>query len=140
MQKTRGRAEVDPRLVPILGWLVHRNAVMRAQGGDALTRPTVAMAREEAVPVEDASDEVIVGDQHELANSGHDIGRGAVALTATPPGQTHFAVDAAAPVDHEHDLGRFGVDVGHHLLDHGAHDALLQPRIGRGSSPDSLEV
>jgi hypothetical protein len=32
-------------------------------------------------------------------------------------------------VDHENDLSRLGVDIGHHLLDHGAHDALFYPRI-----------
>ena len=98
------------------------------------------MTRDEAVPVEDAGDKVIVGDQHELANSGDHVGRSAVALTAAASGQTHFAVDTTGPMDHEHDLGRFGVDVGHHLLDYGAHDALLQPCVGRGSRPDGLEV
>ena len=48
-----------------------------------------------------------------------------IALTAAASGQTHLAVDAADPVDHENDLGRLGVDIGHHLLDHSAHDALL---------------
>ena len=65
MQGTRRIAEIEPRLVPVFGRLVHRDAMMRAERGDALTRPAVAMARDEAVPVEDASDDVIVGDQHE---------------------------------------------------------------------------
>ena len=47
------------------------------------------------------------------ANSGNHIGCGAVALTAAASGQTHLAVDAADPVDHENDLGRLGVDIGH---------------------------
>jgi hypothetical protein len=98
------------------------------------------MTRDKAVSVEDAGDQVIVGDQHELAHRGDHVGRRAVALTAAAPGQTHFAVGAAGPMDHEHDLGRLGVDVGHHLLDDGAHDALFQSRIGGGSSPDDLEV
>ena len=125
MHEPRSLAEIEPRLIPIFGWLVHWNAVMRAQRGDALTCPAVAMTRDEAIPVEDAGDDIIIGDQHELANSGNHIGCGAVALTAAASGQTHLAVDAADPVDHENDLGRFGVDIGHHLLDHGAHDALL---------------
>ena len=98
------------------------------------------MARDQAVSIEDAGDEVIVGDQHEPANRDDHVGRSAVALAAAAPGQTHLAVDAANPMDHEYDLGRFGVDVGHHLLDHSAHDALLQPRVGRGCRPDSPEV
>jgi len=113
---------------------------MRAHSGDALTRPTIAMTCDEAVPVEDASDGVIIGDQYELANCGNHVGRGAVALPSAAFGQTHLAVGATDPMDHEDDLGRLGVDIGHHLLDHGAHDALLQPCIGRRSGPDGFKV
>jgi hypothetical protein len=49
-------------------------------------------------------------------------------------------VHAAAPVNDENDLGGCVVDIGHHLMDDGAHDALLQPRIGRRCGPDGLEV
>ena len=140
MKDPRGFAEVEPGLVPVFGWLVYWDAVVRAQRGDALTRPAVAMARDEAVPVEDAGYDIIGGNEHELSDSGHDIGRGAVALTPAAAGQAHLAVDATAPVDHEYDLSRLGVDIGHHFLDHGAHDALLQPCVGRGSSPDGPEV
>ena len=98
---------------------------MRAQRGDALACPAVAVTGYEAIPIEDAGDDIIIRDQHELANSGNHIGRGAVALTAAASGQTHLAVDAADPVDHENNLGRLGVDISHHLLDHGAHNALL---------------
>ena len=34
------------------------------------------MTRDEAIPVEDAGDDIVVGDQHELANSGNRIGCG----------------------------------------------------------------
>jgi len=125
MHDPRGLAEIEPRLIPIFGWLVHWNAVMRAQRGDALACPAVAVTGDEAIPIEDAGDDIIIRDQHELANSGNHIGRGAVALTAAASGQTHLAVDAADPVDHENNLGRLGVDISHHLLDHGAHNALL---------------
>ena len=47
---------------------------MRAQRGDALTCPAIAMACDEAIPVEDAGDEIVIGDQHELANGGNHIG------------------------------------------------------------------
>jgi hypothetical protein len=60
-----------------------------------------------------------------MTKNGNHIGCGAIALTAAASGQAHLAVDAADPVDHENDLGRLGVDIGHHLLDHGAYDALL---------------
>jgi hypothetical protein len=54
MHEPRGLTEIEPRFIPIFGWLVHWNAVMRTQRGDALTRPAVAMTRDEAIPVEDA--------------------------------------------------------------------------------------
>jgi hypothetical protein len=38
-------------------------------------------------------------------------------------------VDAADPMDNEHDLRRRLVDIGDDLMDDSAHDALLQPRI-----------
>ena len=49
-------------------------------------------------------------------------------------------MQAAHPVDYENDLGGGIVDIGHHLMDDGAHDAFLQPRIGRRCRPDGLEV
>ena len=48
------------------------------------------------------------------------------------------AVHAADPVNDENDLGGCVVDIGHHLMDEGTHDALLQPRIGRRCGPDGL--
>ena len=41
MEKSRGVAEVEPRFDAVIGGLVDGNAVMRAQRGDALTRPAV---------------------------------------------------------------------------------------------------
>ena len=40
----------------------------------------------------------------------------------------------------ENDLGRFVVDIGDDLLDDGPHDALLEPRVGRRSEPDGLQI
>jgi hypothetical protein len=124
LEQMRGLAEIEPWLVPMMfGRLVHRNAVMRPQGSDAFARPSIAMACDKAIPVEDAGDKVVIGDQHELPNCGNHIGWGAVALAAAASGQAHLAVDAADPVDHENDLGRLGVNIGHHFLDDGSHDA-----------------
>ncbi len=71
---------------------------------------------------------------------GNHIGRGAGALPAPPPGQAYLGVDPANPMDEQNDLGCIGVDVGNHLMDHGADDALLQPCIGRGGGPNALEI
>jgi hypothetical protein len=38
-------------------------------------------------------------------------------------------VYAADPVNDKNDLGSFLIDVGDHLMDDGADDALLEPRI-----------
>jgi hypothetical protein len=48
--------------------------MMGAQRGDAFTGPSVAMAGDEAIPVQDAGDEIVTGDQHELANGGDHVG------------------------------------------------------------------
>ena len=75
LEQMRGLAEIEPWLVPIdFGRLVHRNAVMRPQGSDAFARPSIAVACDKAIPVEDAGDKVVIGDQHELPNGGNHIG------------------------------------------------------------------
>ena len=84
---------------------------MGAQRGDACACPAIAMSRDQAVAVQDAGDEVVVGDQHQLMHGGDNVGRGAVALAAPSPGQAHFAVHAADPVNDENDLGGFRIDI-----------------------------
>ena len=49
-------------------------------------------------------------------------------------------MNAAHPMDNQNDLRSLLIDVGNHLLDHGAHDTLLQPRIGLGIGPDGFEI
>src|SRR5690349_5414816 len=46
----------------------------------------------------------------------------------------------ANPMDEQNDLGCIGIDIGNHVMDHGADDALLQPCIGRGGGPNALEI
>jgi len=43
-------------------------------------------------------------------------------------------------VDNEHDLSGIGIDVGDHLLNHGADDALFQPRVGGWGGPDRAQI
>jgi hypothetical protein len=47
---------------------------------------------------------------------------------------------AAHPVEDKDDLGALLVKVGDRLVDHGPHDALFQPPVGRRRRPDRLEV
>ena len=49
-EKSRGVAKVEPRFDAVISG-VGGNAVMRAQRGDALTRPAVAVACHQSVPV-----------------------------------------------------------------------------------------
>src|SRR5215467_575134 len=62
------------------------------------------------------------------------------ALPAPPPGQAYLGADRANPMDEQNDLGSIGIDIGNHLMDHGADDALLQPCIGRGVGPNVPEI
>ena len=61
--------------------------MMRSRRRNAFTRPAIAVTRDETVAVQDAGDDVIVGDQCELAHRIDDVGRGTVALAAPASGQ-----------------------------------------------------
>ena len=43
-------------------------------------------------------------------------------------------------MDEQNDLGCLRIDISDYLMNDGANDTLLQPRIGRGTSPDRLEI
>ena len=74
MEKARGFAEVEPRFDSVADGFVDGNAVMRAQRGDTLARPAIAVACDQSVPVQDASDKIVVGDQHQLPDRNDQIG------------------------------------------------------------------
>jgi hypothetical protein len=107
---------------------------------DALAGPAIAVACLEAVAVEEAGNQIVAGNQHQLTHGLDDIGRGAVALPTPALGQAQLAVGATHPVDDENDLGGRVVDIGHDLVDQSAHDALLDTCIGRRRRPGSLQI
>ncbi len=74
MKEPRGVAEIQPRFDPVIGGFVDGDAVTRAQRGDTLTRPAVAVARHQSVPVQDAGDEIVIGNQYQLSHCGNHIG------------------------------------------------------------------
>ena len=111
-----------------------------AQRRHTLAGPTIAMAREELVAVQNARNEIVIGDAHQQPDGGDYVGRGAVALAASSSRQTNLGVDATHPMNDENDLGRVVVDIGDDLLDDGPHDALLEPRVGRRGGPDGLQI
>ena len=69
----RGLAEVEPWLDPVLGRLEHRNTVVGAHRRDALAGPAIAVARDKAVAVEDAGEQIVIGDEHELTYGRNDV-------------------------------------------------------------------
>src|SRR5262249_31306887 len=68
------------------------------------------------------------------------IARRTGALSTPPSGQAYLIMDTANKMDEQNNLGCVGVDISNHLVDDGADDALLQPCISRGSSPDAFEI
>src|SRR5215213_1287454 len=132
--------QVEPGLDGIIGRAMDRDLVMRAKRRHALARPAVAVACGQLVSVQQSGDEIVVGDQHEVPDGGNDVGRGAAALAASTSRQAQLGVNAAHPVDQENDRPSLDVDIGDHLADHGADDALLEPGIGRRRFPDGREI
>src|SRR5258705_7387135 len=74
LQKLRGVAQVEPWLYPVLGWLEHWDAIVRPHRCHTLAGPPVAIAALQAIAVEDAGDQVVISDEHELAHGGDYIG------------------------------------------------------------------
>ena len=76
---------------------------MRPERGDPLPCPAIAVAGHQAVPVEDAGDQIVIGDENQLADGEH-VGGDAVALSAAAPRQAQFGMNAAHPMGQENDL------------------------------------
>ena len=136
----RGPAQVEPRLISIRRGAEHRDPVMRPERSDTFARPAIAVAGHQTIPVEDAGDQIIIGDENELPDGSEDIGGCSVALPSTPLRQSQLAMNATGPMDQQDDLGGVIVDVGDNLMNESAHDALLQPRVGLRGRPDGLQI
>ena len=63
----------------------------------------MSVAGLQTVPIEDAGDQIILGDENKLSHCQDDVGRRAIALTASALWQ-HLAMGAADSVHSEHDL------------------------------------
>ena len=92
VQKLCGIAQVEPWFYPVLSELEHRDAIVRAHRCHPLAGPSVAITGLQAIAIEDAGDQVVIGDEHELAHGGDHINGCAVPLTAAALGQAHLAV------------------------------------------------
>ena len=103
LKKPRGIVEVKPRFDSVVSRLIDGDAVIGAQRGDTLARPAIAIAGHQPIPVQDAGDEIVVGDQHQLAYGGNHIG------IIVEPARASFMFDCAAgSYDGQITLGRHG--------------------------------
>jgi hypothetical protein len=64
-------------------------------------RPSAAVSRYQAVPVEYTDNQVVAGDEHQLPDGRDDVGGGAVALSPALLQQTQFCMAPADPVDQQ---------------------------------------
>src|SRR3984893_4545485 len=103
-EQTRRLVQIEPWLVPIRPRSKDRDLMMRPERGGALPCPAIAVAGHQAVPVEDAGNQIIIGDENQLADGGEHVGGDAVALSAAAPRQAEFGINAADPMGQENDL------------------------------------
>src|SRR3981081_4531204 len=110
-ERLRCNAEQTRRLVQIKPWLVSiwrrpkdRDLMIRPERADPLPCPAFAVAGHQAVPVEDAGNQIIIGDENQLADGGEHVGGDAVALSAAAPRHAGVAMNAADPMGQENDL------------------------------------
>src|ERR1017187_2150602 len=111
-KKSSRLGKVEPRLNAVGSRTVDRDPVIGSECCHTLARPTIVVASDQFVSVQNAGDEVVADDKRELPNRSDDIGRGAVALASAPSRQAQLGMNAAHPVDQENDLGSLGVDIG----------------------------
>jgi len=133
-------AEVKPGFDTIFFGPMHGDSVVRSKRRHSLPGPSVPVAGFEAVAIEDTRNDVILGNQRKLADRLDDVGRCAVALSATAPRQAVLGMHTAHPVDDDDDLGGRVVEISDRLPDHCPHDPLLQASVARRSRPDRLKV
>jgi len=68
-----GLAQIEPRFLALLGRTIDRHLVMRSQRRHSFPGPAIATAGGQLVAIENAGDQVIIGDKGKLSNSGDDI-------------------------------------------------------------------
>jgi hypothetical protein len=112
VQKSGCLCEIEPGFDAIGSGTIDRNPVMRPERRHALARPTIAVAGDNFVSIQNTGDEIVAGEQNEFSDGGDYIGRSAVALPFALSRQTAFCMNPAHPMDHENDLGSLGVNIG----------------------------
>src|SRR5258708_38995956 len=100
----RRLVQIKPWLVPVWRRPKDRDLMMRPERADPLPCPAIAVAGHQAVPVEDAGNQIIIGDENQLADGGEHVGGDAVALSAATPLKAQYGMNAAHPMVQENEL------------------------------------
>src|ERR1700692_4333445 len=103
-EQTRRLVQIKPWLVPVWRRPKDRHLLMRPERGDPLPCPAIAVAGHQAVPVEGAGNQIIIGDENQLADGGEHGGGDAVGLYAAEPLRAKFDMNPPHPMDKENDL------------------------------------
>ena len=85
MPSRRAAFQIKPWLVAIRRRPKDRDLMMRPERGDPLPCPPIVAAGHQTVPIEDAGNQIIIGDENQLADGGEDVGGDAVARSAATP-------------------------------------------------------
>ncbi|MER8602128.1 hypothetical protein NKH09_30685 [Mesorhizobium sp. M1339] len=103
-EKARRLVQVKPWLFAVGRWPEDRDRMMRPVRGDPFAGPSIAVAGHQSIAVEDAGNQIIIGDEHQLADGRDDVAGRAVALSTAPLRQAQFSMDATNPMDQENYL------------------------------------
>jgi hypothetical protein len=73
-EQTCGLVQIEPWLYSIHRWPEDRDLVIRPERGHSLAGPAIAVAGHQTVSIEDAGNQIIIGDEHQLPDGRDDIG------------------------------------------------------------------
>ena len=72
--EVRGRlGQVEPGLDPVRGGSVDWNMMVGTQRRHTLARPAITVAGYKLIPIQEAGDEIVIGDQNQMPDGGKDI-------------------------------------------------------------------
>src|SRR5260370_8140153 len=97
-EQTRRLVQIKPWLVPIWRRPKGRDLMMRPERADPLPCPAIAVAGHQAVPVEDAGNQIIIDDENQLADGGEHVGGDAVPLSPATPRQPQSRMHPPNPI------------------------------------------
>jgi hypothetical protein len=135
-----GSRQVHPafglsRLVTIDGYFV-----MAAKRCHPFAGPAIVVSGAKIISVEQARDHIVAAYARKDAYRLHSFRRRTVSLPTPPARQAQFGMNATHPMHDKNDLSALFVEVGDHLANELAHDALLQAHVGCRITPDRFQI